>query len=264
MARIAAICGRFAPRPARGARPGCRAEPADLLTNAAVGDLLRDRQWLLAGAAVAAALALGAVAIALTGGEEEAPTPVAEDPARQPAETEQELEEPGPTENEEFDVEAAEEEHGPGSIDEAELSLEERQAARTVRAYVNSLSDGDGAAVCALLAPGVIDEVDLPRDRGGCAPSLNASIGYRDPRGSPVWERARVQGLITVLHEGERASVTASVVTWFADRRQPSIEDDVVHLRRADGEWRVAKASSTLYRAVGIADVPPQVLLPPR
>ena len=152
----------------------------------------------------------------------------------------------------------------PPPLDEDELDSEEREAARTVRAYVNGLDARDGAAVCALLAPGAIDEVELPRRRDGCTESLRASIGFRDPRGLPVWDSARVRSLLTVLVDGERASVTATTVTRFADRDQPSIEDDVVHLRRQGGRWLIAKPSSTLYRAVGIADVPPRVLAPPK
>ena len=63
--------------------------------------------------------------------------------------------------------------------------------------------------------------------------------------------------------DGEMATVVATVVTRFADRDEASVEDDVIYLARADGRWLVAKPSSTLYRAVGIADVPPSVLSPP-
>ena len=64
------------------------------------------------------------------------------------------------------------------------------------------------------------------------------------------------------LH-GDAAKVIATVVTRFSDRPEASIEDDVVYLVRTAGRWLVAKPSSTLYRAVGIADVPPSVLSPP-
>jgi hypothetical protein len=148
-------------------------------------------------------------------------------------------------------------------LDERRLTPRQRRVARTVRAYVEGLDARDGEAVCDLLAPGAIAEVDLPHRRGGCAESLRASIGYRDPRGLPVWDSARVRGLLTVALDGERANVTVTTVTRFADRDQPSIEDDVVHLRQEAGRWLIAKPSSTLHRAVGIADVPPQVLAPP-
>ncbi len=134
-----------------------------------------------------------------------------------------------------------------------------------MRAYVAALDDGDGAAVCELLAPGAIDAVDLPVQRGGCGASLGASIGYRDPRGLPVWEGARVARVRTpeVDPEGGQAKAIATVVTTFADRDETSVEDDVVYLIGSRDRWLVAKPSSTLYRAVGIADVPVSVLSPP-
>jgi hypothetical protein len=135
-----------------------------------------------------------------------------------------------------------------------------------VIAYVDALDAGDGAAVCALLAPGAIDGVELPRPRADCARSLTASIGYRDPRGLPVWEGATATSVpVPELNAGARTTrVVATVVTRFADREEASIEDDVVYLVRDGGAgWLIAKPSSTLYRAVGIADVPPSVLTPP-
>lgn len=56
----------------------------------------------------------------------------------------------------------------------------------------------------------------------------------------------------------------ATVVTTYADDREPSIEDDVVYLRREGGRWLIEQPSATLYRAIGTAEVPPQVLSPPR
>jgi hypothetical protein len=140
----------------------------------------------------------------------------------------------------------------------------ERAAARTVRSYVGALDDRDGAAVCALLAPGALDEVKLPVQRGSCAASLNASIGYRDPRGLPVWARTKILNLRKVEVDGQTAKVIASIVTDFADQgRDPSYEDDIVYLTRSNNSWVLTKASSTLYRAIGTADVPLGVLSPP-
>jgi hypothetical protein len=139
----------------------------------------------------------------------------------------------------------------------------ERDAQRTAREYVEALDARDGAAVCALLLPGALDEVELPEPRGNCAASLEASIGYRDPRGLPVWESATVPTVRVTELDGESAVVVATVITRFADRDEDSVEDDVIYLARGDGRWLVAKPSSTLYRAVGIADVPPSVLSPP-
>jgi hypothetical protein len=143
------------------------------------------------------------------------------------------------------------------------LSPDERAAIAAVRDYIAALDARDSAAVCAALAPGAIDEVKLPRDRGGCAASLEASVGYRDPRGLPVWQSSRMIGVGSFDVAGETARVVATVRTRFADRDEPSIEDDIVHLARSDEGWLVAKSSATLYRAVGIADVPPSVLAPP-
>lgn len=209
------------------------------------------------------AAAVAAAAVVATGGEE-GTTPVTDQPA-DPAAPSESLPEPpggsvGGTPPEASGEDPATE---PPPLAEEELRPRERQAARTVRAYVEGLDARDGEAVCDLLASGAIDEIQLPRRRRGCAESLRASIGYRDPRGLPVWDSARVRGVLTVALDGERASVTVTTVTRFADRDQPSIEDDVVHLRRQGGRWLIVKPSSTLYRAVGIADVPPRVLAPP-
>ena len=142
-------------------------------------------------------------------------------------------------------------------------SADERAVARAVRAYVGALDRGDGEALCSRLVPDAINEVELPRGRGGCAPSLSASIGYRDPRGIPVWKSGRVSELARIDVEGDSARVVATVVTQFADREEPSIEDDIVYLERRGEEWLIVKPSSTLYRAVAIPDVPPSVLAPP-
>jgi len=140
---------------------------------------------------------------------------------------------------------------------------EERDASRTVREYVDAIDARDGARVCDVLAPGAIQNFQLPRQRGGCAAALSASIGYRDPRGFPVFAEARLDSIGDVTVGAGEARVTATVVTQFADRDQPSIEDDVVYLVEFDGQWRIAKPSSTLYRAVGKPEVPPQAIAPP-
>ncbi len=161
--------------------------------------------------------------------------------------------------------------HGGGDSENAPPQNEEASGrsgddlavARAVRAYVEGLDARDGAAVCSLLVPGTIESVDLPRDRSSCAAALRASIGYRDPRGLPVWSTARVAEVPSVEVTGDTAKAVVTTVTRFADRKDVSIEDDVVYLRRSGERWLIAKPSSTLYRAVGIADVPPSVLAPP-
>jgi hypothetical protein len=151
------------------------------------------------------------------------------------------------------------------ATEDPRVTARERAAERTVREYVAALDSGDGVAVCILLAPGALASLELPEPRPGCADSLSASIGYRDPRGLPVWDGARVTRVrvVDLSATGDEAKVIATVVTQFADRPEVSVEDDIVYLVRGGGRWLVAKPSSTLYRAVGIADVPPSVLSPP-
>ena len=93
---------------------------------------------------------------------------------------------------------------------------------------------------------------------------MSASIGYRDPRGFPVFAGARVARVAGVTIDGPQARVVATTVTRFADNREPSVEDDLIYLDRAGGRWLIAKPSATLYRAIGVGNIPPQVLAPPR
>jgi SnoaL-like domain len=140
---------------------------------------------------------------------------------------------------------------------------DEQQVARAVRAYILGLDARDGDRVCSVFAPGALDEVELPEGGGDCATSLAASIGYRDPRGLPVFEGLELAGVRAIEVDGDTARARATTVTTFADRDQPSVEDDIVYLVRIGDDWRIAKPSAALYRAVGIADVPPSVLAPP-
>ena len=142
----------------------------------------------------------------------------------------------------------------------------ERATERAVRSFVAALDARDGRRACAFLAPQALDDVELPEQRASCAASLAASIGYRDARGLPVWDGAEVARIRSVElgDGGESARVVATVITRFADRDQPSIEDDVVYLGRLGGAWLISKPSATLYRAVGIADIPLSTLTPPR
>jgi hypothetical protein len=139
----------------------------------------------------------------------------------------------------------------------------ERQVVRAAREYLDGIDARDGKRVCAVLAPGAIQNLELPRERAGCETSLDASIGYRDPRGFPVFDRARVESVEDVTVGAGEARVTVTVVTRFADRDQPSIEDDLIYLVEIDGEWRVVKPSATLYRAVGKPEAPLEAIAPP-
>ena len=139
----------------------------------------------------------------------------------------------------------------------------QREVARVVRAYLAALNARDGERACALFVPGALAGLDFPRDRGSCAASLSASIGYRDPRGFPVFERSRIGRIPSVTVDGSEARVVATIVTHFAGNREPSVEDDLVYLRNEDGRWLIVKPSAALYRAIWVGDIPPQVLAPP-
>jgi hypothetical protein len=134
-----------------------------------------------------------------------------------------------------------------------------------VRAYVRAIDGRDGKRACALLAPGALRGVHLPHPAGGCAQSLSASIGYTPP-GEAAWRRSLISRVgpveIDPEHPGE-ARVRALVVHRFDSGREPSIEDDLVYLREVRGRWLIAKASSTLYRAIGARDVPLTAITPP-
>lgn len=92
---------------------------------------------------------------------------------------------------------------------------------------------------------------------------MAASIGYRDPRGFPVFAGARVARVTGVAIDGPEARVTATTVTRFADDREPSVEDDVIYLRMWRGRWLIEKPGATFHRAIGVGDIPPEALAPP-
>ena len=140
--------------------------------------------------------------------------------------------------------------------------MRRREAERVTQAYVRALDRRDGAGVCSLLAPGVVAELRPPNRRPTCAATLEASIGYRDPRGLPQFEGVLLTEIVAVEAKAPSARVTASVVTSFADRDEPSIEDDIVYMERRGGDYLIAKPSAVLYRAVG-AEPPLRSIVPP-
>lgn len=141
--------------------------------------------------------------------------------------------------------------------DTGELSKSDRAAVEaTFRDYISALNRHDGAAVCPLLAPGALRGVRV-RVRGeDCAAALDGSIGRGGAGGAPAWKRTNVDEVRAVSVGGDEARVTATVVHVFSDRNYPSVEDDVVYLRRGEGKWLVVKADGALYRAVGYAEPP--------
>jgi hypothetical protein len=145
-----------------------------------------------------------------------------------------------------------------------ELSGEDRSGVTaTVADYIRALDRHDARRVCRIFAPGALDPGLLPKRRGGCVPSLRASIGMPPRGGGPAWRKTT---LIEVTPEdlgNGRARVSATVTHHFSDRKYVSVEDDVIYLEKAGGGWVLAKPSATLYRAVGYQSPPLAAFKPP-
>jgi hypothetical protein len=156
-------------------------------------------------------------------------------------------------------------EQGGGDPFSEEAGSQEAILAASVRSYVSAINRHDGAAVCQLLAPGALRGFQLPEPAPSCARSVGASIGNVEPDG-PAWSRSRVDSIRRVEldpDDSALARVRALMVHRFANRREPSIEDDLIYLRRVGTAWLIAKPSSTFYRAIGARDVPLSALTPP-
>ena len=151
----------------------------------------------------------------------------------------------------------------PGPSGPAPSSDEEIAVAAAARAYVEAIDERSGRKVCRAFAPGALAALDLPAERSTCPASLDASFGYRGKRGQPVWDSSEMTQDLSAETDGDSARVVATVFTKYADVREPTIEDDIIYLARPDDRWLVLKPSATLYRAVGIADVPLDALQPP-
>ena len=144
----------------------------------------------------------------------------------------------------------------PGPSGPAPSSDDELAAADAARDYVEAINDRDGREVCGAFAPGGIGTLDLPAERGNCPASIEASLGYRDQKGQPVWDTSEMTEDVSAQIDGDFARVVATVFTEYADVREPTIEDDIIYLARSGDRWLVVQPSTTLYRAVGTADVP--------
>jgi hypothetical protein len=131
-----------------------------------------------------------------------------------------------------------------------------------VREYVRALDARDGAAVCAVFAPGALDKVKLPVNRDSCAASVSASIGHATPGKLPAWTGGRIVHQPRAYPAGPPLRVTMSVQDSFADHRRTPPEDDVVYLQDVGGRWRIIKPTVVFYRAIGRADIPPSALAP--
>ena len=151
----------------------------------------------------------------------------------------------------------------PGPSGPAPSSDDEVAAADAARDYIEAIDDRDGQRVCEAFAADGLDTIELPVVRPSCAASLEASLGFREGRGQPVWDRSEMTQDVSAQIDGDSARVVATVFTEYADVREPTIEDDIIYLARSGDRWLVVKPSSTLYRAVGVADVPLEALEPP-
>lgn len=149
---------------------------------------------------------------------------------------------------------------------EAELERRaEREAKRAYRRYITAIDGADGAALCAAVAGDLSRELGPVVKRGSCADRIGGSIGYEDPRGFPVWEGTSLTAVdrVALGPEARQARITASIVTRFRDRNQPSIESDIAYLAKRRGDWILLKPTGALYRAVGKPEPPPSVIAPP-
>ncbi len=147
---------------------------------------------------------------------------------------------------------------------ESDLAPDDEAAVRAAAAgYVTALNGGDARAACALIVPGGLILEELPIMRGGCVPSLGASIGHRRPGGVPAWRRTEILDVTAVSVGGGRARLTATVTHRFADRNYRSVEEDVIYLEQNGGRWLLVKPSGTLYRAIGYPEPPLRAFAPP-
>jgi hypothetical protein len=150
----------------------------------------------------------------------------------------------------------------PGPSGPAPETTDERAAASAARGYVQALDRRAGAAVCATFAPRALDGIEFPVERSSCPATVEASLGFKR-RGFPVWESSEMTDAVSAEVNGETARVVATIFTVYADVREPTIEDDIIYLRRSGDRWQIAKPSLTLHRAIGDADPPPSALSPP-
>ena len=147
---------------------------------------------------------------------------------------------------------------------DAEKQSASDEATAAYSAYIDAIEAKDGGALCALLPPGVERELKPQVERGDCASTLEASIGYADPRGFPVWTGTTLNEVVRVSigDDPSTARLTAMIVTDF-EGREPSVESDIAYLERVGGRWRLAQPTGALYRAIGNPELPPEVIAPP-
>jgi hypothetical protein len=151
---------------------------------------------------------------------------------------------------------------GGEAVEEAGGSDEAAEAERASEGYVRAIDARDASGVCASLAPGAL--VGVRGASGPCEQALGAALGRRPAGGGPAWKRTEIRGPTKVAIADQRARVTLEVLHRFADRRYPSLEDDVIYLERSGDRWLVVKPSATLYRAIGYPEPPLRAFAPPQ
>ena len=141
---------------------------------------------------------------------------------------------------------------------------EEAEAVRAARSYVKAIDARDAEAVCARLAPGSLALKDFADPRDACSLVLEQSLGAGSRGGGPVWKGTRIEHLVSVAAEDDRARVTLEVFHEFADGANPSVEDTIVFLELRGDRWLVSKPDATLYRALGYREPPLRAFTPPK
>ncbi len=154
----------------------------------------------------------------------------------------------------------------PGPSGPTPSTSDEVAAAEAASAYVEAIDERSGRRVCAAFTPNALDGFPFPdeRSRPTCESVVENSLGFEGSRGEPVWDGSEMTQDISAQIDGDSARVVATVFTEYADVREPTIEDDIIYLARSKASWLVVQPSATLYRAVGISDVPLKALAPPR
>ena len=154
----------------------------------------------------------------------------------------------------------------PGPSGPAPASDDEVAAARAARAYVEAIDGRNGRTLCEAFEPAANEpheRLDVPEERGSCSASFEASFGFEGGDGQPVWSSSEMTQDVSAQIEGDQARVVATVFTEYSDVREPTIEDDIIYLANVTDRWLVVQPSATLYRAVGIADIPLEAFEPP-
>lgn len=233
----------------------------------------RNRRWLLW---ITATFVAGFIAVLLitildernNGGETtDAPAIGAEVPGESHAEDGEGEDEDGLIGDPDFTAGDEGQDAGAGPSGPPPSTGEERTAALTAQGFIVAIDDRDARAICRALTPEAANRLELPETGNNCATSVEASIGFADPRGFPVWESSNPAGPISAEldEEATRATVVLTVATRYADGREPTVEDDIIYLvRPTDSDpWQVSGFGTTLLRAIGTGDIPPSALAPP-